>query len=144
MSSHGSSYANYPQYQQSFYQPTPMDSYNNLTNQNRAQSQQLNLASMMPQDWGSSASSAIDSKSMDDYSKYSPTKEGINRYVSGSGSIRFQSISRSASGRKYGYSSLLRSQPPTALSSGDGVYFNSSSDLEALRNPEMKSWIGCG
>ena len=138
-------YANYPQYQNSFYQPSSVDPYNNLTNTTVQQSLQLNLNTLMPANWNSaSAAQSTSSDPKDDWSRYTVSRDGVQRYISASGASRFRMIDRSSAGRRFGEPNLLRSQPPAALSIGSSPWFNDSSDRQALVNPEMRSWIGCG
>lgn len=140
------SFARYPQYQASFYTAPSQDPYDNLTTQNVQQSLQLNLNSLMPASWNdTSALQSVSSDPLDDWSRYTVTRDGVQRYISASGASRTQQIDRSSAGRRFGIPNLLRSQPPTALSMGpDTVVFNDSSDRQALVSPGMRPWIGCG
>ena len=139
-------FSNYPQYQKSFYTPPSTDPYDNLTTQNVQQSLQLNLNALMPANWNSvTAAQAMSSDPKDDWSRYTVTRDGVQRYISASGASRFRQIDRSSIGRVVGQPNLLRSQPPTALSTNAAdVIFNDSGFRQALVDPKMRSWIGCG
>lgn len=138
-------YAQYPQYQNSFYQAPSADPYNNLTNNTIQQSLQLNLSNLMPANWNAvSAAQSLSSDPKDDWSRYTVSRDGVQRYISASGASRFRMIDRSSAGRRFGAPNLLRSQPPAALTVGSSPWFNDSSDRQALVSPQMKAWIGCG
>jgi hypothetical protein len=151
-------YSNYPEYSSGFYekpkqwyQEPSNDPYNNFTSQSVQQKLQLNRNALMPASWNSvSAAQAGSSGNKDDWSRYSVTEEGVERYISASGAVRFTQIDRSSRGRRIGVPNLLRSQPPAALSmdgvgsSENGPWFNDSSDRQVLVRPRMKPWVGCG
>lgn len=153
-------YSNYPEHSNEFYQQQEpkhwyqepsADPYNNFTSQSVQQNLQLNRNALMPASWNSvSAAQAASSRNKDDWSRYSVTEEGVERYISASGAVRFTQIDRSSSGRRLGVQNLLRSQPPAALSLDgvgpceNGPWFNDSSDRQVLVKPRMKPWVGCG
>lgn len=139
--------SNYPQFQESFYTPPSTDPYNNLSTSNVQQALQLNLNALMPASWNStSAMQSLDSDPKSDWSRYSVSRDGVQRYISASGASRFRQIDRSSSGRRFGTPNLLRSVPPAALSDEPtvGPWFNDSSDRQALMDPSMRPWVGCG
>lgn len=121
------------------------DIYNNLTNNTVQQSQQLNLTSLMPANWNNTAIPATTSSScpQDDWSRYTVSRDGVQRYISASGANRFSVIERNSGGRRFGQPNLLRSQPPAALTMGSSPWFNTSSDREVIVNPSMRDWVGC-
>lgn len=127
-------YSNYPEYQKSFYK----NGYQ--------QEHQLNLNRMMPAEWNSvsAAQAASSCYNANDWSRYAVTPDGVARYVSTSGALRFQSIDRSSEGRIIGQPNLLRSRPNTALQMYDQPWFNRSSFSEPLVMPEVQRYIGCG
>lgn len=138
-------YSNYPQYQASFYQAPNNDPFNNLTNSNMQQAMQLNLNTLMPASWNAaSAAQSADSDPKSDWERYSVSRDGVQRYISASGASRYSQIDRSSAGRRFGEPNLLRSQPPAALTIGSSPWFNDSSDRQALVDPAMNAWIGCG
>jgi hypothetical protein len=139
--------SSYPQVQQSFYTEPNSDPYANLTTQNVQQSLQLNLNSLMPANWNSvSAQQAMSSAPQDDWSRYTVTRDGVQRYISASGASRFRQIDRSSAGRQFGQPNLLRSTPPCSMTLGpDAVVFNdSSARLALVGGQNMRSWVGCG
>ena len=154
-------------------QSTP-DSYNNITTQSWQDYNQLfrrnslmpgswqqgkakgeaqfsmpvNGASDMPTSWNSvAAAQAMTSKhGKDDWSRYSVTEEGVQRYVASSGAIKYSLLSRSSAGRRFGVSNLLRSNPSPALSPSNTCqpFWYDSSDRQALVSPWMRPYVGCG
>ena len=130
------------------------DAYNNYTNQSVQQSLQLNRNARMPASWNSASAAQAATASAtgkDDWSRYSVTEEGVERYISAAGAVRFRQNDRSSSGRRLGTQNLLRSQPPAALTVAGmepcedrNWFFNDSSDRLALVTPVTKPWIGCG
>jgi hypothetical protein len=107
---------------------------------------QLDLQSLMPASWRTVAPAVLEGK--DDWSKYTVSKEGFHRYVSGAGASKIFEIERSAYGRKNGVVTgigMLRSQPLPCITLGeDAVIFNDSSDRKALASSRYFNSIGCG
>jgi hypothetical protein len=107
---------------------------------------QLDLQALMPASWRDVAPRVLEGK--DDWSKYTVSKEGFHKYISGSGASKIFEIERSAYGKKYGVTSgiaMLRSQPLPCLTLGeDAVIFNDSSDRKALASSRYFNSIGCG
>jgi len=139
----------YPESSEYFYRDPPNDPYANYMDHSTQQSLQLNLNSLMPASWNNVSATQAATGSKDDWSRYSVSREGVERYISAQGINRYQQLSRSSQGRLTGTPNLLRSQPPAALSLGSGpdscnVIFNDSSLRQALVTPAMKPWIGCG
>jgi hypothetical protein len=138
-------YSDFPKVDQRFYQKPSSDLYNNMTSQNKKEAEQLNLMSMMPASWKSSAATAASGeRCLDDWSRYSVSKEGALKYIQGSGAARFGTLSRSGmTGRKLGITNLLRSQPQPALTiHPEAVVFGDSSYRQAIVNPRVSQYTG--
>ena len=135
--------ANYPTFATNFYETNNQAQFND--SYSCPNNTQLNVNSLMPASWDNMA--AVQSMSSDpksDWARYAPTKEGVQRYISSSASARFGIMGRSPMGRTIGMPNLLRSQPPPALTLGEGSWFNNSSYRLALTNPCTQAYIGCG
>ena len=131
------SYANYPEYSAKYYAPsTCSPSYQ--------QPVQMNLSSLMPGSWNNIAKAEAMNSCPESWDRYAATPEGVQNYISGSGGIRFSTITRDPLGAKYGQRNLLRSIPNTAITMTDEPWFNGSSHLSALTHPEYRQYIGCG
>lgn len=135
--------ANYPTFAANFYDTNQQSEWNQSyacpSNMN------LNRSSLMPATWDNmAAAQSMSSDPNSDWAKYAPTKEGVQRYISSSATARFGIIDRSPLGSRIGQPNLLRSQPPPALTMGEGSWFNNSSYRLALTQPCLSSYIGCG
>jgi len=127
-----------------FYQH---DQYNNLTNDNSYQQQfQLNRNSLMPSSWNKPseqrakqmAQSTNDwdaNRSDNDWYKYTPSENGVQRYISSQGSSRLQQNTRNPLTRIVGLPNPLRTQPPAPISNNTCFMFNDSSARLDLLNP---------
>lgn len=129
------------------YQRPSSDPYNNMTSYNSRQKKQLDRDVLMPGSWNSVRGAQSSMK--DDWTKYSLTNEETNRYISGSGAVRFRQMDRDPSGRLFGTRNLLRSQPASAcIQHGERPWFNDSSYRQMLSGSsnmsaaEMNSWVG--
>jgi len=88
----------------------------------------LNLSSLMPASWRGSQDCNGAGAGIDDdvsgWSRYAPSKESFNNYVTAAGSARL-GLSTRVRNPTGGISNLLRQAPPTVLS-GTNVVFNDS------------------
>lgn len=139
-------YSQYPERAKFIYYDPPKDPYNNLTNYGYNQLFQQNLSSLMPASWNNQSalksSVGVNNNDSDpgqsDWYKYAPTFDGVQRYITSSGSARLGQTTRDPNGRIYGTPNLLRTRPPVPLSNVD-IPFNNSSNRASL----VQS-LGCG
>lgn len=87
----------------------------------------LNVNSLMPAAWRGSAGCGSDSAAVDgsQWTKYAPTKEAFDRYITAQGSARLSLNTRSPLGRIVGVPDLLRQQPPMPLAADEIVFLDS-------------------
>lgn len=85
----------------------------------------LNVNSLMPAAWRSNTQ-CTDAVDGSQWTKYAPTKEAFDRYITAQGSARLSLNTRSSSARQIGIPNLLRSQPPMPLAA-EQIVFNDSS-----------------
>jgi hypothetical protein len=123
--------------------PAP-DAWSDYQSINAQQQHQMDLKSLMPQNWQSAATQSLENP-RNDWTRYTVTPEGYARYVSASGASRVMAIERSSLGRVVGLDNLLRSEPSTPITLGpDAVIFNDSSFRAALADPRYRNFYGCG
>jgi hypothetical protein len=124
-----------------FYQQDP---YNNLTTQSYQQQFQLKRNTLMPSSWNKPeeqhkkqmAYNSWDANRNDtDWYKYTPTEDGVMRYISSQGSSRLQQNTRNPLNRILGTPNMLRSPPPAPLKTNTTVLFGDSSARLDLINP---------
>ena len=87
----------------------------------------LNVNSLMPAAWRGNAqcgdNAAVDGSQ---WTKYAPTKEAFDRYITAQGSARLSINTRNPLGRQVGIPDLLRQSPPMPLAA-EQIVFNDSS-----------------
>jgi len=106
---------------------------------------QLNLQSLMPQNWQSTGECVLEGNGADNWARYSVTPDAYARYVASAGACRVMAIERPSLARRTGLPNMLRSEAMPALTLGpDSVIFNDSSDRWALANPQYRNFFGCG
>lgn len=133
-----------PQYAGNTSGMRPADPWSDFQSMNQQQSEQMDLQSLMPQNWQSSASKTLQNP-RDDWTRFTVTPEGFSRYVSASGASRIMAIGKNSLGRVVGTPNLLRNEPPTAFTLGpDAVIFNDSSARLSMANNQYRPFIGCG
>ena len=93
---------------------------------------ELNVNSLMPASWR--AGSVTDSAVVDgsQWSKYAPTRESFDRYITAQGSARLSLATRSPLGRIVGIPDLLRQAPPMPLSASEISFIDSENRLDAI------------
>jgi hypothetical protein len=108
---------------------------------------ELNVNSLMPAAWRSSpgmsgcSGAAVDGSQ---WTKYAPTKQAFDRYITAQGSARLQLTTRSPLGRQVGVPDLLRQAPPMPLAAEQVVFNDSGMRLDNVfratgRYPESTS-----
>lgn len=87
----------------------------------------LNVNTLMPASWRGNSqcgdSAAVDGSQ---WTKYAPTKEAFDRYITAQGSARLSLNTRNPLARQVGLPDLLRQQPPMPLAAEE-IVFNDSS-----------------
>lgn len=87
---------------------------------------QLNVNSLMPAAWRSNTSCSDAALDGSQWTKYAPSKEAFDRYITAQGSARLSLNTRNPSSRIVGIPDLLRQPPPQPLSA-ENIVFNDSS-----------------
>jgi hypothetical protein len=91
---------------------------------------QLNVNSLMPAAWRSNTQSCGESGAAavegSQWSKYAPTKDAFDRYITAQGSARLSLTTRNPLGRIVGIPDLLRQAPPMPLAAENVVFGDSS------------------
>lgn len=129
-------------YEQNFYYQNKPDTdpYQNYSSQSYAQDIQLNATTLLPKSWrASDPSQPIQPNTPPDgssgWAQYSVSKPAFNQFVQVSGSTRIPSMLRESTGGHLGASSLLRTVPPTPISSTtDPWFYNSPFRVERINN----------
>jgi len=94
----------------------------------------LNVNSLMPASWRSGSNCSGDSAAIDgsQWTKYAPTKEAFDRYITAQGSARLSLNTRNPLARQVGIPDLLRQQPPMPLAAEEIVFSDSSYRLDSI------------
>jgi len=87
---------------------------------------ELNVNSLMPAAWRNNTNCTDAAVDGSQWTKYAPTKEAFDRYITAQGSARLSLTTRSPLGRIVGIPDLLRQAPPMPLAA-DSIVFNDSS-----------------
>ena len=118
----GAYFADYPQSEDS----------SSLNGDGSPSSYDMNLSALMPASWrGAGNCGAVDANGADDeWSKYAPSKESFENYITAAGSARLGMNTR-VRNPTGGVANLLRPAPPVPMSASD-ITFNDSSFRQDL------------
>jgi len=87
---------------------------------------QLNVNSLMPASWRDNSKCSEAAVDGSQWTKYAPTKESFDRFITSQGSARLSLTTRSPLGRIVGIPDLLRQAPPMPLAAEQIIFGDSS------------------
>jgi len=91
-----------------------------------SQGYELNIDSLMPSSWKGPKNCGTDSAADSQWSKYAPSKQAFDRYITAAGSARLSLNTRSPLARQTGIPLLLRQGPAVPISAQEYPWGDSS------------------